>query len=85
MSTRNRHVKILSHIWKSLQGCLAPGQSPLASFLEHPKFQKAAGCSSFQAWIEKGLTQFYKLGKDATMYSTEQIFQLLGNLPIIRF
>lgn len=62
-----------------------PGQSPLASFLEHPKFQQAAGHSHFQIWVLKGMSQFHKLGKDVSMHSSEQMVQTMGNSPIIRF
>lgn len=37
-ASHNNNVKILSRMWKRLQGYLAPGQLPLASFLKYPKF-----------------------------------------------
>lgn len=56
--TRNNHIKTLTRMWKKLQGHLAPGQSPLASFLEHPKFQSAVESTNFQMWVEKGMSSF---------------------------
>lgn len=74
----------LTRTWKKHQRHLAPGQSPLSSFLEHPKFQSAVESSNFQIWLKKGMSQFCKLGKDAWMYWSEQIDQLMGNSPIIQ-
>lgn len=52
---------------------------------EAPRFQQAEGLSNFQVWMKRGMLQFYKLGKDSSMFPSEQIVQTMGDSPIIRF
>lgn len=85
MDASNINVKILSRLWKKLKGCLAPGQLPLASFLDHPEFQQAVVCSNFQICGEKGISQFYRLGKDLSRYPSGQLVHMIGDSPTIRF
>lgn len=51
----NRYVRVLSSVWKKLLNILAPGQSPLATFLGHCMFQQAAKISRFQVWVKHNL------------------------------
>lgn len=52
--------KAIMGVWTEHQRILSPVQSPLASFLYHPKFKKLRALSSFQKW--EGLV-LDKLGK----------------------
>lgn len=69
---------------EKITGSFIPGQSPLASFLAHPKFWMVAESSNFQLWVDKGMSQFYKLGTGKLIHPYEQIACVIGD-PIIRF
>lgn len=67
------------------QRVLAPGQSPLASFLYHPSFSIANSVSDFQRWEEAGFDKLGKLGSRAGLITEAQISELLGGFPNLTY
>lgn len=68
-----------------LQGTLAPGQSPLSSFVFHPKFVDARRNVNFRAWVDHNMTQFGKFGNEKGMYPLSHIVSIMVNATMILF
>lgn len=49
--------------WKKYQDKLDTGQSPLASFLNHPNFQAVAKHLNFTKWKQPGVDKYYHLNQ----------------------
>lgn len=54
--------------WIKCQQTLSPVQSPLASFVYHPKFQDATHISSFQRWEQASMDKLGKAGLELGGY-----------------
>lgn len=70
--------------WMNCQTMLAPGQSPLASFLHHPGFAVTGMGADFHRWEKADLDQLGKLGTRTGMNTEAQVIKSLGNFQILR-
>lgn len=75
LKQKNLGCVALLRTWRKYLDLVAPGQSPIASFLWHPQFLVAARCSDFWLWGEKGLTQFYSIGRRWGIYLEKEMKQ----------
>lgn len=75
----------LLETWKLYSELAAPNQPPIANFLWHPSFQIAVSYSNFQPWMEKGLTQFCRIGRHRVMFSKAEMEQKVGSYPSLEF
>lgn len=64
--------------WIKCQGVLAPGQSPLTSFIYHPNFKMAASLADFHRREEAGLDKIRNLGTKRGMISEVQVVNRVG-------
>lgn len=68
-------------VWKWFQKQLIPGQSMIASVLNHPGFQVARRCCDFAMCIQKGIHQHYCLYTSEGLLTEQQVIDKIGNYP----
>lgn len=65
-------------VWRRCQNDLSHGQSLLASFIYHPKFQEPTSLANFEKWRQAGMGRLGKLGSPRGVISEAQVAAKLG-------
>lgn len=72
-------------VWRICQKLLSPIQSPLASFVYHPRFKEATSTFNFERWSHAGMDKLGKLGFSRGVIIEDQVIMKIGRFPGQRY